>query len=71
VSNNDKFSNSLKNKELSFDLLTNSQIQVNDMQPDSMTLEELMKDNSNIMASERDLSQRNKKSLDQLKLARA
>ena len=71
MSNNDKFSNSLKNKELSFDLLTNSQIQVNDMQPDSMTLEELMKDNSNIMASERDLSQRNKKSLDQLKLARA
>jgi hypothetical protein len=61
----DKISNSLKNKELSFDLLTNSQIQMNDLQPDSMTLEELVnKDTSNILTNERDSLIKSKKSLD-------
>jgi hypothetical protein len=72
ISSSGKLSNSLKNKELSFDLLTNSQIQVQDLQADSITLEELIKEgNSNTNQTDRDSILRSKKSLDQLKLARA
>ena len=50
--------------------MTNSQIQLNELQHDSLTMEELVKD-SNIMSSERDSLLKSKKSLDQIKLARA
>ncbi len=50
--------------------MTNSQIQLNELQHDSLTMEELVKD-SNIMSSERDSLLKSKRSLDQIKLARA
>lgn len=50
--------------------MTNSQIQLNELQHDSLTMEELVKDN-NIMSSERDSLLKSKRSLDQIKLARA